>query len=160
MLLVVTSELAQSNWSPGQALVPPRAHELVLFLLVRIDELVLAVLVPARRRRRRLGPLLVRELVSVHLRDLRRVGRVLGLLVVARADVARKAQRDALRLVDVARGRAVLRRDGEVRREHLPHLRQSRVESQARNAAGGAIAAARGRRERALDTGREDRREW
>ena len=46
---------------------------------------------------RRLGGLGLRaRLVVVHLRDLRRVGRVLRPLVVARADEAREAQRDAL----------------------------------------------------------------
>ena len=48
-------------------------------------------------------------LVVVHLRHLRRVGRVLGALVVAHAEEAREAEGDALGGIDMADG-------GEVRR--------------------------------------------
>jgi hypothetical protein len=50
---------------------------------------------------------------------LRGVCTLLGLLVVARAQVAREAQRDALHLVDQPRRRLVHGRDREVGRHHL-----------------------------------------
>ena len=72
---------------------------------------------------RRLGGLGLRaRLVVVHLCDLRGVGRVLRPLVLPRADEAREAQRDTLSRIDHADGGGVHGRDGEVGREHLPHL--------------------------------------
>eukprot|EP00965_Chrysotila_dentata_P050264 1665469-Pleurochrysis_carterae.AAC.2 len=68
------------------------------------------------------GVALCAALLAVHLRDLFCVGGVFRPLVLAHAQKAREAERDAFCAIDEADGSHVHGRDREVSREHLPNL--------------------------------------